>query len=45
MNALLLVIAHGTSGMAFPLGYVIGAIIALLVMGYLVYSLVAPEKF
>ena len=26
-------------------GYIIGAIIALLILGYLLYSLVKPEKF
>jgi K+-transporting ATPase KdpF subunit len=26
-------------------GYVIGAIIALLLLGYLIYSLIKPEKF
>ena len=28
-----------------PLSYLIGGIIALLIMGYLVYTLVKPEKF
>ena len=27
------------------LGYIIGAIIALFILGYLLYSLVKPEKF
>jgi K+-transporting ATPase KdpF subunit len=26
-------------------GYIIGAIIALLILGYLVYTLIKPEKF
>jgi K+-transporting ATPase KdpF subunit len=26
-------------------GYVIGAVIALFILGYLIYSLVKPEKF
>jgi K+-transporting ATPase KdpF subunit len=26
-------------------GYLIGAIISLLIMGYLVYTLIRPEKF
>jgi K+-transporting ATPase KdpF subunit len=28
-----------------PAGYVIGLVIALMILGYLVYSLVRPEKF
>lgn len=28
-----------------PQGYLVGGIIALLIMGYLVYSLIRPEKF
>ena len=28
-----------------PVSYLIGALIALIIMGYLVYSLLKPEKF
>jgi K+-transporting ATPase KdpF subunit len=28
-----------------PVGYIIGGIIALLIMGYLIYTLFRPEKF
>ena len=28
-----------------PVSYLIGSIIALLIMGYLVYTLLRPEKF
>jgi K+-transporting ATPase KdpF subunit len=28
-----------------PVSYIIGGIIALLIMGYLVYTLLRPEKF
>jgi K+-transporting ATPase KdpF subunit len=28
-----------------PLSYVIGGIIALLILGYLIYTLLHPEKF
>jgi K+-transporting ATPase KdpF subunit len=28
-----------------PSGYLIGGIIALLILGYLVYTLIRPEKF
>jgi K+-transporting ATPase KdpF subunit len=28
-----------------PVGYLIGGIIALLIMGYLIYTLLRPDKF
>ncbi len=28
-----------------PVSYIIGGIIALLIMGYLIYTLIRPEKF
>jgi K+-transporting ATPase KdpF subunit len=28
-----------------PISYIIGGIIALLIMGYLIYSLLRPDKF
>lgn len=28
-----------------PLSYLIGGIIALLIMGYLIYTIIRPEKF
>ena len=31
--------------MSTPTGYIIGAIIALVILGYLIYSLIKPEKF
>jgi K+-transporting ATPase KdpF subunit len=45
MSATILVITAGSSAMIATPGYVIGAVIALLIMGYLVYSLIKPEKF
>ena len=45
---LLLVATPATSGAAVsngPLSYLIGGIIAALIMGYLVYTLLHPEKF
>lgn len=42
MNATLLLITNGANGTA---GYAIGAVIALFILGYLLYSLVKPEKF
>jgi K+-transporting ATPase KdpF subunit len=45
MIATFLVITVKTSGMNFTHEYIIGAIIALFIMGYLVYALIKPEKF
>jgi K+-transporting ATPase KdpF subunit len=45
---ILLVAVPAPSSMAVsngPLSYLIGGIIALLIMGYLVYTLLRPEKF
>ena len=47
-SCLLLVAAPAPSGGAVSNGtvsYLIGGIIALLIMGYLVYTLLYPEKF
>ena len=44
----LLVISPAPSGAAMangPMSYLIGGIIALLIMGYLIYTLIRPEKF
>ena len=45
MNAAILLATTQTMEMNNPVGYIIGAIIALLILGYLLYSLVKPEKF
>jgi K+-transporting ATPase KdpF subunit len=45
MNTAILLSAANFSGTNNDTGYVIGAIIALLILGYLVFSLVKPEKF
>jgi K+-transporting ATPase KdpF subunit len=50
MNAIattLLVVSTSSaaSSATSPGGYVIGAIISLLIMVYLIYSLIKPEKF
>jgi K+-transporting ATPase KdpF subunit len=37
--------ASAASTASSPGGYVIGAIVSLLIMVYLIYSLVKPEKF
>jgi K+-transporting ATPase KdpF subunit len=46
MNATILLAAPKTFFvMSTSTGYIIGAVIALLILGYLFYSLVKPEKF
>lgn len=45
MNATILVVSPGAFEMNSSTGYVIGAVIALIILGYLLYSLVKPEKF
>lgn len=45
MNATILPITTKSAEIATPTGYVIGAVIALFILGYLFYSLVKPEKF
>ncbi len=42
---LLAVPAADTAVSNGPVSYIIGGIIALLIMGYLVYTLLRPEKF
>ncbi len=47
-SCLLLVVTPASSGAALsngPVSYLVGGIIALLIMGYLVYTLLRPEKF
>jgi K+-transporting ATPase KdpF subunit len=45
MNATILLISESTFRMNNSTGYIIGALIAFLVLLYLIYSLVKPEKF
>lgn len=42
---MLLAVAPEATASNSPLSYLIGGIIALLIMGYLVYTLLHPEKF
>ncbi len=42
MNATILLVSPETNT---PTGYVIGAVIALLILCYLLYSLIKPENF
>ena len=45
MNATILLATTQSIEVNNPKGYTIGAIIALFILGYLLYSLVKPEKF
>jgi len=45
MNATILLTSTGSVETNTITGYVIGAVIALFILGYLLYSLVKPEKF
>jgi K+-transporting ATPase KdpF subunit len=45
MNATILLVLSKPVETNLSSGYIIGAIIALLIFGYLIYSLVKPEKF
>ena len=45
MNATILMNASSPVEVSTTLGYVIGAVIALLILVYLLYSLIKPEKF
>ncbi len=48
LKPLLINIAAGTTGEKFmndSTGYLIGGIIAILLLGYLAYTLLKPEKF
>jgi len=45
MNAIILLVSSESIESDLSSGYIIGALIALLILGYLVYTLVKPEKF
>jgi K+-transporting ATPase KdpF subunit len=45
MTALVLPAAAGPSASNGPASYIMGGIIALLIMGYLFYTLFRPDKF
>ena len=44
MYAIILLISNPGGG-SNPAGYITGAVIALFILGYLIYSLVNPDKF
>ena len=45
MIAIILLATTKTLEVGNTLGYVFGVVIALLILGYLMYSLIKPEKF
>ncbi len=45
MNAIILLVATKTLESGNPSGYLFGGFIALLILVYLIYSLIKPEKF
>ncbi len=45
MNATILLATSKSAEVNTSIGYVIGAIIALLILAYLLYTLINPEKF
>lgn len=45
MNSPILLITSRAFEMNSPTGYAIGAVVAMVILGYLVYSLIKPERF
>jgi K+-transporting ATPase KdpF subunit len=45
MNSIIIAITNRAFEMNSPTGYMIGAVIAIIILGYLLYSLVRPERF
>jgi len=45
MNTTLLMVPFRNFEMNSPAGYTIGAVIALIILAYLLYSLIKPESF
>jgi len=45
MNAKVALVITESVETNLPSGYIIGVIIALLILGYLLYTLIKPEKF
>jgi len=45
MNATIFLMISQITGVSQSAGYVIGAVIALVILGYLLYSLIKPEEF
>jgi K+-transporting ATPase KdpF subunit len=45
MKATILLMTSKTGAVGLTAGYIGGAVIALLILGYLLYSLIKPERF
>lgn len=45
MNAIVLLATSKSAEINNSTGYLVGAVIALFILGYLLFSLVKPEKF
>lgn len=45
MNSTILFVQTATTDVSLSVGYLIGAIIAFMILGYLLYSLIKPEDF
>jgi len=45
MSLLVVPVQPDAAGSNGPLSYLIGGIIALLILGYLIYTLLRPDKF
>jgi K+-transporting ATPase KdpF subunit len=45
MNTLVLLVRPETASSTNSVSYIIGGIIALLILGYLIYTLLRPDKF
>lgn len=45
MNATILLTTSRYFETNISMGYILGALIALLILGYLLYTLIKPEKF
>jgi K+-transporting ATPase KdpF subunit len=45
MNTLLIMMAPQNASIMNSQGYTLGLIIAILLLGYLIYTLINPEKF
>ncbi|NTW23717.1 MAG: potassium-transporting ATPase subunit F [Lentimicrobium sp.] len=45
MTSTIFLSAHASAEVNSPNGYLVGFIIALIILGYLIYSLVKPERF
>lgn len=45
MNSTILIVKTATTDVSLSVDYLIGAFIAFMILGYLLYSLIKPEDF